>query len=127
LPVPDRAEAALGALYVIEGSGLGGRVIARHLAENLGLTPDTGGRFYGGLTADGARARWQRLSEVLEQDFSGGQAQKVPDIEDTVVAAMIDAARETFRGLEHWLRRITVVTRSSQELGSQEVAGAVAP
>jgi heme oxygenase len=36
----------IGTLYVIEGSTLGGQVIARHLAEHLGLTATTGARFF---------------------------------------------------------------------------------
>jgi len=37
--LPDAA-AALGALYVLEGATLGGRVIHRHVAGPLGLTPE---------------------------------------------------------------------------------------
>jgi len=38
----------VGTLYVVEGSTLGGQLIAKHLAKNLGITPETGGRFFGG-------------------------------------------------------------------------------
>jgi heme oxygenase len=38
----------IGILYVIEGSTLGGQLISKHLAKNLGITPETGGRFFGG-------------------------------------------------------------------------------
>jgi heme oxygenase len=57
--LPD-TEAALGALYVIEGSGLGARVIARHLADTLGVSPGAGASFYGGQSAEAARQRWRR-------------------------------------------------------------------
>lgn len=38
----------LGTLYTIEGSSLGGQVIVRHVAAHLGLTPNTGARFFYG-------------------------------------------------------------------------------
>ena len=38
----------VGMLYVIEGSTLGGQLISKHLTTNLGITPKTGGRFFGG-------------------------------------------------------------------------------
>jgi len=55
---------AVGALYMVEGSDLGGRVIAKRLSDTLRLTPRSGGRFYGGHDADSARARWLRLSAI---------------------------------------------------------------
>ncbi len=127
LPTPDCAEAAFGALYVIEGSGLGGRVIARHLADHLAIGPGAGGNFYGGLTADAARERWRRLSTVLESDITAAPAPHAPKGEAVMRAAMVEGARAVFHGLEHWLRRITVAPNTTQQLGSQEVAGAVAP
>ena len=41
-PWISTAEAAMGSLYVLEGSTLGGRVIARFLAERHGLGPGRG-------------------------------------------------------------------------------------
>jgi heme oxygenase len=93
LPEPD---AALGALYVIEGSGLGARVIGRHLGPTLGVGPGTGGSFYCGATAAGARARWQRLQAVLDMPAPHGAA------DDRLVAG----ANATFACLERWMRRI---------------------
>jgi heme oxygenase len=99
--------AALGALYVIEGSGLGGRVIARHLAANLGVTPGKGGSFYGGPTADGARLRWQRVCALLDaaepRDGRAGE-------DDTAVAG----ALATFRSLDRWMRSISVADHRRQ-------------
>ncbi|MDZ7735241.1 MAG: biliverdin-producing heme oxygenase [Gammaproteobacteria bacterium] len=57
LPVVDRgvprastrsAAAQVGCLYVLEGSRLGGKVIARQLASTLSLSPDRGMRFFAG-------------------------------------------------------------------------------
>ena len=46
-PAPEIHDtaAALGALYVLEGATLGGRVIHRYVAGPLGLTPERGGAY----------------------------------------------------------------------------------
>lgn len=46
LPDLSSLPKVFGSLYVVEGSTLGGAVIARHLKEHLGLTPENGGAFY---------------------------------------------------------------------------------
>jgi heme oxygenase len=92
---PTCVASALGALYVIEGSNLGGRVIGRHLARNLGVGPGSGGSFYCGLSAEDARRRWRLLQEVmrLELDAPGALWQPVTS-----------AALATFESLEMWMR-----------------------
>lgn len=56
---------ALGAMYVLEGSTLGGQVIARHVAGPLGVTADSGLAFF---TCYGARTgeMWKRFGDALE-------------------------------------------------------------
>jgi heme oxygenase len=95
LAVPDSLLAALGALYVMEGSNLGGRIIGRHLARSLGVASGEGGSFYCGLTAEAARQRWQMLNDALrvEVDEAGASPQAV------TVAAVC-----TFQALESWMR-----------------------
>lgn len=44
----------VGVLYVIEGSTLGGQMIAKCLRQNLDLTPSGGARFYSGYGEAGA-------------------------------------------------------------------------
>ncbi len=57
---------ALGALYVIEGSTLGGRLIARHLERTLGVSADAGARFY--LSYGDERGdRWTALKQALDR------------------------------------------------------------
>lgn len=94
-PAIDGPAGALGALYVIEGSGLGGRVIARAVGASLGVAPGAGGSFYGGLSAEAARARWQRLCAALDGCVAPGAAAE---------AALLAGALATFEGLERWLR-----------------------
>lgn len=48
LPACLNMAEATGIMYVLEGSMLGGTVIAQHLQENLGLTPESGAAFYFG-------------------------------------------------------------------------------
>ena len=54
----------LGALYVIEGSMLGGSVLAKRFSSQLGLTADTGLMFFSGYGAD-TRAKWLTLLQLL--------------------------------------------------------------
>jgi len=60
-----RGVAAYGALYVMEGSALGGRVIGKHVSSTLGVGPNHGGAFFCGLGAAAARARWAMLTQTL--------------------------------------------------------------
>jgi len=56
---------ALGALYVIEGSTLGGQVISRHLERTLGITPEQGGAFFAGYGAE-TESLWREYLDLLE-------------------------------------------------------------
>lgn len=54
-----------GAIYVIEGSTLGGEILARHFTKTLGLFPEAGLRFF---TAYGSetKAKWNETIRQLE-------------------------------------------------------------
>jgi heme oxygenase len=95
MPAPDCTAAALGMLYVVEGSNLGGRVIGRHVAVALGVTMGRGGSFFCSLPATTARQRWQLLTDLLarEVDDTGGP-------QDPVIAG----ALATFEAMETWMR-----------------------
>ncbi|HYF55970.1 MAG TPA: biliverdin-producing heme oxygenase [Salinarimonas sp.] len=89
--VPPSRAAALGALYVLEGSTLGGALIAREVERSLGLTAGTGCayfRAYGRETA----AMWRALGAHLEANVPPGR-------DDEVVAG----ARAAFERLRVWL------------------------
>lgn len=77
-----------GCLYVLEGATLGGRVITRHVARTLGVTPARGGRFFHGY---GAR------TGAMWQEFGGALAAfaEAPASHDRIVAAAV----ATFRTL----------------------------
>ena len=92
-----RVASALGALYVIEGSGLGGRVIGRHLAENLGVKAGAGGSFFCGMDAETARLRWSRLGAVLASPAIGN-ASAADSIAGAVKA--FEFFERCFRGID---------------------------
>ena len=85
--------AALGTLYVVEGSTLGGRIIERHLHKTLGVTPDDGGRFYHAYGPDRG-PRWTAFKAALD---AYGDAH--PHHTDAVV----DAAGNAFEAFAAWL------------------------
>ncbi len=68
---------ALGSLYVMEGSTLGGQVITRHLAESLQLSPQHGAAYFYGHGRE-TGPMWKdflaRLSAELPTDAGAEQA-----------------------------------------------------
>ncbi|UYL09417.1 biliverdin-producing heme oxygenase [Bdellovibrio sp. SKB1291214] len=92
LPSIDSLPAIAGALYVIEGSSLGGQVISKHLHENLKLEPEQI-RFFGGYGPQTGK-RWQEFQKWMGTlDFNE---------EDTQVA--VASARDTFRSMLNCLK-----------------------
>jgi heme oxygenase len=83
---------ALGALYVVEGSALGGARIARALAPLLQSLQGAGCRFFS--NDDGRRGDWTGLLTRLER------LQDDPYLE----RAAIEAAVETFEKFEDWMK-----------------------
>lgn len=92
--LPDLAAVAqaFGCLYVLEGATLGGQMIARQLAANLGLSPERGGTFFSGYGPE-TGPRWRAFGEQLVTYVT------TPATE----AVIVDAARETFCAFEGWL------------------------
>lgn len=79
----------LGLLYTIEGSTLGGQVIAKHLDQHLGLRADNGARFFSGY-ADDTRCRWRELEVFMEATL----------VDERTQTQAIERARETFLLIE---------------------------
>lgn len=90
LPEVTSYHSALGVLYVLEGSTLGGRIIAqlimRRIDVHLGLTFFLS---YG----DEVGAMWDSFRKVLKEAYSPEQQKEV-----------IAGALQTFRTFYHWLR-----------------------
>ena len=87
IPLPGPA-AAMGALYVLEGSTLGGRMIGRHITATHGLTGDGLAYYSGHGTRTGAM--WSAFRTRL--DTFDGQA-----------AEVVAAANGTFDAMRAWL------------------------
>ncbi|MFW3171466.1 biliverdin-producing heme oxygenase [Geodermatophilus sp. CPCC 206100] len=97
LPPVEDTDQALGRLYVLEGSTLGGTFISRHLATLPTLGPGVRvGAFspYGGETG----AMWHAYRRVTREHVAaGGDAGRV-----------VDAARATFAALAEWCAPVAV-------------------
>jgi heme oxygenase len=81
-----------GVLYTIEGSTLGGKVIAGNLAENCGLSASNGGRFFAGY-GDAIDTCWREFTNSLESHLVDAPAR----------SQACDAARQTFTAMEQVL------------------------
>jgi heme oxygenase (biliverdin-IX-beta and delta-forming) len=95
LPPLGTVAQRLGCLYVMEGATLGGMLISRHIRENLGIYPDSGGRFFHGYGSSTA---------VMWNDFRAGLlsfASVAPQEQDLIIAT----ARATFETLQRWCER----------------------
>lgn len=92
LPLPTPA-AAFGSLYVLEGSALGGQLIARGLAERHGIAAGNGGAYFIGA---GPRtgALWREFRERLELNVT------TPEAREQACAAAV----QTFDALAATLR-----------------------
>jgi heme oxygenase len=75
--------AFLGAMYVIEGSTLGGQYIARHVEQTLGFEPGHGDSYFRGY-GDQTGSMWRDFKAVLAE---------VPDAHTDLV---VQSAKEMF-------------------------------
>ena len=102
LPAIDDVAAALGALYVLEGATLGGRVIGRQLHAALGVDPFSGAAFFGGY-GDATGPMWKAYSAQVTDyvDRFGGHAR--------VLAAGVSA----FAAFERWFAPLAVPLSAS--------------
>ncbi|MBB4286377.1 biliverdin-producing heme oxygenase [Roseospira goensis] len=91
IALPSGPGAALGVLYVTEGSRLGGRGLARHLAGALPAPVAGATRFLGSPEVDLA-THWRRVGAVI--DTAGRDPGHA--------AAALEAARRAFALLHHW-------------------------
>ena len=88
LPAP---EAVLGSMYVVEGSTLGGAIIAKEVERKLGFGRETGCAYFRSYGRDTA-AMWKSFGRVL-------QAASSPQTDDLIVAS----AQDTFTVMHDWL------------------------
>jgi heme oxygenase len=92
IPCPRTPEGRIGAFYVVEGSALGGRGLARDLTALLGPDAVNGRRFFIGRGA-GTGEAWRAYLSQLEAHAADPAARP----------GIIDAALETFAVFERWM------------------------
>lgn len=91
LPAADSLAEAVGCLYVLEGSTLGGQVILRTLGPRLSLTANEGLAFLTGY-AEQTGTSWRAFAESVGRfDLQGADR-----------AAVVRGARETFATQLEW-------------------------
>ncbi|SEI65618.1 heme oxygenase [Dyadobacter sp. SG02] len=83
---------ALGIMYVLEGSTLGGKILYRHIHEVLGLTPEHGASYFWGYGAQTGN---------LWKSFISSLTQFVDEYEER--DGVIGAAKKTFTIIDNWL------------------------
>ena len=91
LPDLPGPAAVLGCAYVLEGATLGGQILSRHVAGCLGLSAETGGRFFHGY-GERTGAMWKAFTSAV-RGFVARHGQ-----EDAIVNGAVD----TFRSLRAW-------------------------
>lgn len=92
LPALPALPEALGCLYVLEGSTLGGQVVSRHVRETMDIVPGRGGSFFAGDGRD-VGAMWR--------DFRAALAAGCPS--EAEVERAGEVAARTFASFNQWL------------------------
>ena len=102
LPEVGSKAALLGAMYVMEGSRLGGQLIARHVEAVLGERGRQSVTYFRGF-GDATGAMWKRFVAVLEED-----------VPDTETERAVKAARQMFATFGGWMSGIELPARSAE-------------
>lgn len=110
LPDVSTLPRALGCLYVVEGSTLGGQVIARELLRRHGISPERGAAFFTSYAA-AVGPRWRA--------FKGWTETLARAMSDNEQAAMIAAATETFDRFSCWMSIESAETGESRARGER--------
>jgi heme oxygenase len=92
LPEMTDPAGVLGGMYVMEGSSLGGQLIARHVERVLGLVPGQGNAYFRGHNERTGHL-WKEFCDVLRTN--------VPDSETDAVIA---GAKAMFRVFGSWMQ-----------------------
>lgn len=99
----DGVASAWGAMYVLEGSALGGQVISRRVQQTLGLARDQGLAYFSGWGSE-TGAMWRAFLEKMSQEAGTGEADQ---------QAACSAAIGTFEALS---RTFAVVLQGDSRL-----------
>lgn len=83
----------LGALYVIEGSTLGGQILLKRFKETLGVSESEGGKFFSGYGPE-TGVMWRRFLSVLNEELQTPEE----------IQAAVDSAKNTFQLMEDCMK-----------------------
>ena len=89
-PIPSYP-AAVGAMYVIEGSTLGGQIIAGMIRKQLGMETSEGLSFFLSY-GDRTKEMWNKFKLHLEEEFTSAEREE-----------LISTAEQTFKKFKNWL------------------------
>lgn len=92
IPEIQSADQALGVMYVLEGSTLGGEHISRMISARLNLEPDKGLSYFNGYK-ENTYVMWDRFKNALNT-YSNNESSEV---------AVIEAANQTFIKFKNWI------------------------
>lgn len=92
LPAVRSFPAALGALYVLEGSTLGGQYIAKHLCKALPVQARTATVYFTGYGSQ-TGSNWKQFRAFVDEACT----------EPTAIAEACVAAEAVFEGLSRWM------------------------
>jgi len=93
LPVINNYPAALGSMYVMEGSTLGGKIIAGMVQKQLQLQHGAGTSFFNSYGNE-ADKMWQSFRDKLDEPFS-----------DSDKTTILTAAENTFKTFKTWVEQ----------------------
>lgn len=96
LPEINNVLQAYGALYVIEGSTLGGKIISKMMAQQLGLNGGKGLSFFNGYGED-TDNKWEYFKNALNKLTKSSDKDKL----------VTDSANETFDKFKQWAEKHT--------------------
>lgn len=94
LPAINDQAQAFGAMYVLEGSTLGGKIISRMMKENLTLQLSTSDLFFFNIYGDQTQEMWNTFTTQMNRLLISN-----PDIETAVAAA-----KDTFSKMKTWMQ-----------------------
>lgn len=103
---PSRAS-FLGAMYVVEGSTLGGRYIAKEVEQRFHLQPGQGNAYFSGY-GEQTGTMWRQFQALL---------QALPEAD---AGAVISAARQMFTEFGDWMRPFAAGIALEEALAEQE-------
>ena len=81
-PPPDSSNGLLGAVYAIEGSSIGGKIIARHCKKVIGTGLESSMRYLATLSPESDDGHWQFLLDALRRNLKS-----ISDVEEAAVGA----------------------------------------